>query len=113
MPCDLSLRAGQTNQQRAAEVRQQVSRLDRLLMLRKVRVVVGPQGAVTFQNWEGADRVGITDACAYRRLMVSGSVPARVEIARAEQVAGRAVDKRVVAAGVHSHDGGQTWHSKG
>jgi hypothetical protein len=35
---------------------------------------------------------------------------AKMEIARAEQLAGRAVSAQAVAGGVHSHDGGHTWH---
>jgi hypothetical protein len=34
-------------------------------------------------------------------------------IAKAEQVAGRSVNRQVVGQGVHSHDGGESWHSKG
>jgi hypothetical protein len=56
------------------------------------------------------DRDGVTDACAYRRLVVSGSALAKAAIARAEQLAGRQVDRRVLAHGAHSHDGGKTWH---
>lgn len=63
-------------------------------------------------GWDEAERDGVTDACAYRRLMVSGSALAKAAIAHAEQLAGHSVDRRVVAHGVHSHDGGQTWHEK-
>ncbi len=114
MPCDAVRDKKQTIQQRAAEVRSAVARLDVLMMKRLVKPVVGPQGAVAFvgPRWEEA-RAGVTDACAYRRIMSTGSALARNEIARAEQMAGRAVDRKVVAAGIHSHDGGETWGSKG
>jgi hypothetical protein len=76
-------------------------------------VKVGPQGGIAFDGLSDAERDGVTDACAYRRLMVSGSALAKAAIARAEQLAGRSVDRRVVGHGVHSHDGGRTWHDKG
>ena len=71
-------------------------------------------GAIAFvgPEWEGV-RSGVTDACAYRRIMATGSALARQEILRAEQLAGRTVNRQVVAAGVHSHDGGATWGGKG
>jgi hypothetical protein len=28
-------------------------------------------------------------------------------------MAGRTVNKQIIGQGVHSHDGGQTWHGKG
>lgn len=113
MPCENLRRSSkQTVQQRVAEVKEAVTRLDRLLMTRRVRPVIGPQGAIAFQGWDEAERVSVTDACAYRRIMVSGSALARAEIARAEQMVGRTVDRKVVATGVHSHDGGTTWSNK-
>lgn len=41
--------------------------------------------------------------------VIEWPMPDRAEIARAEQIAGRSVDRQVLAAGVHSHDGGKTW----
>ena len=113
MPCDTRLKPKQTLQQRASEVREAVVRLDRALLTKRVKPVIGPQGAITFVGWSNEERDGITDACAYRRLMATGSSLAKAEIARAEQIAGRAVDRRVITQGVHSHDGGHTWHGKG
>lgn len=110
MPCDTKLKQGQTISERAAEVRRAVSSLDSALASKRVRVKVGPQGAIAFDGWTAAERDGITDACAYRRLMVSGTALARAEIARAEQLSGRTVDRRVIGHGAHSHDGGRTWH---
>jgi hypothetical protein len=43
-------------------------------------------------------------------LMVSGSALTKAAIARAEQLAGRSIDRRAVARGAHSHDGGHSWH---
>ena len=90
-----------------------VARLSNALASARVRAKVGPQGAIAFEGWSDAERADVTDACAYRRLMVTGSALAKAAIARAEQLAGRSVDRRVVASGVHSHDGGGSWHSKG
>jgi len=110
--CDTRLKPKQTIQQRAEEIRRAVARLSKALVSGRVKVIVGRQGAIAFEGWSIADRDGVTDACAYRRLMVTGSTLAKAVIARAEQVAGRSVDRRVVAHGEHSHDGGQTWHRK-
>jgi hypothetical protein len=57
-----------------------------------------------------AERDGVTDACAYRRILVSGSALAKEAILKAEIRAGRSVDKLVIGQGAHSHDGGRTWH---
>jgi hypothetical protein len=111
MPCDTRLKPRQTIQQRAAEVRQVVDRLKSGLTSGTVKVKVGPTGAVTFTGLTEGERDGVTDACAYRRLMASGSAVAMMAIARAEQLAGRAVDRTAIAQGHHSHDGGATWHT--
>jgi hypothetical protein len=110
MPCDRKLKAGQTVQQRANDIRKAVERIGNGLANGSVKVKVGPQGAIAFVGVTEADRDGVTDACAYRRIMVSGSAFAKAAILRAEQLAGRAVDKRVIGQGAHSHDGGRTWH---
>lgn len=108
MPCDTKLLPGQTISERAVEVRRAVSQLDAAIAARKVRVVIGPQGAVAFEGWTARERV--TDACAFRRIMATGTALARAEIARAEQMSGRTIDRKQVAIGAHSHDGGRTWH---
>lgn len=64
MPCDTKLKPKQTIQQRAAEVRSSVVRLDKLIVDGQVRVKVGPQGAVAFSAWGDNERDGVTDACA-------------------------------------------------
>lgn len=109
MACDMMLARNQTMGQRKEQVRKAVSVIGELLANRRAQVKVGPQGAVTFTGIPDADRAGITDACVYRLVMQSGSAGAKLAIQRAEQLAGRAVDRRAVARGVHSHDGGQTW----
>jgi hypothetical protein len=111
MPCDTHLRTGQTITERKAEVRTAVEKLEAALKARLAKPVIGPQGAIAFEGWENRD--GVTDACAYRRIMATGSALARAEIAKAETLAGRSVNRSAVAAGTHSHDGGHTWHGKG
>lgn len=111
MPCDTKLKQGQTIQQRAEEVRTVVERLNQALVSGRVRVNVSKQGGVAFDGLTAAERDGVTDACAYRRLMVSGSALAKAAIARAEQVAGVSVNRQAIANGLHSHDGGKTWHN--
>jgi hypothetical protein len=113
MVCETLLKPKQTIQQRAEEIRRAVAGLSEALVSGRVKAIVGPQGAITFQGWNEAERDGIRDACAYRRLMVSGSILAKAAITRAEQIAGRSVDRRVIAQGTHSHDGGRSWHRKG
>lgn len=110
MPCDTKLKSGQTIKERAKEIFDAVGRLASGLVNGKIKPKIGPQGAIAFEGFAGTDRDGVTDACAYRRLMVSGSSLAKAKIAQAEQLAGRSVDKRVIGQGAHSHDGGRTWH---
>lgn len=113
MPCDGSLWGDQTVTQRKEEVRKKTTVVDKLIAAGKVKVKVGPQGAVTFIGIPDSDRVRMTDGCIYRMLSRTGSVATRLAIQKAEQIAGRAIDRKVVAQGLHSHDGGSTWHPKG
>jgi hypothetical protein len=85
MVCDIRLKPKQTLQQRAEEVRRAVICLSEALASGRVKARVGPQGAIAFVGWNDAERDGVTDACAYRRLMVTGSALAKAAIARAEQ----------------------------
>lgn len=110
MPCDSRLKPRQTIQQRAAEVRKVVSMLDQALVSGRAKIVVGPKGSIAFAGLTDAEKDGVTDACAYRRLMVSGSALAKAKIAQAEQLAGRGVSRQILAQGWHSHDNGETWH---
>lgn len=111
MPCDTRLKPRQTISERADEVRRAITRLSEALATGRAKVKVGPQGAIAFEGLTADERDGVTDACAYRRIMVTGSALARAAIARAEQLAGRSLDRRVIAQGTHSHDGGKTWHN--
>jgi hypothetical protein len=113
MPCDTVRQRSQTFSERASEVRRAVAKLDQLIVSRRVIPRVGSQGAIAFAQWSEIDKDGVTDVCAYRRIMATGSALARAAIARAEAMAGRTVDRQVIGQGVHSHDGGATWHPKG
>lgn len=108
MVCDTRLKPRQTIQERKSEVLKAVEQLQKDLISGRAKAKVGPQGAIAFEGW--ATRDGVTDNCAYRRLMSSGSALAKQAIARAEALAGRTVDKSVINSGTHSHDGGITWH---
>ena len=110
MPCDTRLKPKQTIQQRIDEVRKVVALLDKALVSGRAKLKVGPQGAVVIEGLSDDERDGVTDACAYRRLMISGSALAKAKIQQAEMLAGRGVSRQVIGQGVHSHDGGKTWH---
>ncbi len=111
MPCDTRLKPRQTLQQRADEVRKATQKLAQLLAAGRVKPVVSKKGGIAFENWTDTDRDGVTDACVYRRLLTTpGASLALAKIKQAELVAGRSVDKQVLAHGHHSHDGGKTWH---
>jgi hypothetical protein len=96
-----------TIEQRVREIAAALDRLEVQLASGKVAVKVGAQGAVAFTGWK--DRDEVTDVCAYRKLMQKGSPILRRALARAEALAGRKVDERQILAGMHSHDGGQSW----
>lgn len=110
MACDTKLKPQQTISQRADEIRTVVARLAEALTAGKVRAVVSATGAIAFAGLSEADRDGVTDACAFRRIMATGSASAKLAIQKAEMLAGRSVNRQALAHGHHSHDGGHTWH---
>lgn len=105
MPCDTRLKRGQTIRQRIDEVRSVVERVSQKLGTGAVKVKVGPTGAPVFIGIEDTERDAVTDACIYRRLLVSGSAKVRAMLSTMP------VNKQAVAAGHHSHDGGASWHT--
>ena len=110
MPCDtIPLRQGQTAQDRAKEIRSAQDRLESLISAGTVKPIIGRTGGVAFKNWTAQDRAGVSDVCAYRALTRRGSSALRMAMIRAEAMAGRTPDRQAIAAGLHSHDGGQTW----
>jgi hypothetical protein len=110
MPCDTRLKPGQKISERKEEVTKVVATLAQRLVSGQVKVKISPDGAIAFLGLSDSDRDGVTDNCAYRRLLAT-SPSAAMAIARAEQLAGRRVNKQVVAQGLHSHDNGKTWHT--
>lgn len=110
MVCDTRLKPRQTLSQRADEVRAATTKLSDSLAAGRVKVTIDKAtGAINF-DWDANERDGITDNCAYRRIMATGSASAKLAIAKAEQMAGRTVNKQAVASGLHSHDGGRSFH---
>lgn len=110
MPCDTTSRYDeQPTAEREDEVNEALERLEKALTMGEVTVRLSPEGSVAFNGWDAANRRGLSDLCAYRRLSSRGSSSLRFATARAEALAGRSVDENAVAAGVHSHDGGKTW----
>src|SRR5262245_7626312 len=103
MPCDRKLKRGQTLTQRKADVRKAVERISKKLDAGTAKPVVSKQGAIAFTGITDEERDDVTDACAYRQIMAHGSALAKAAIARAEQLAGRTVDRQLVGHGVHSH----------
>lgn len=111
MPCDTQLEPGETISQRKQTILEAIKDLSTALASNRVRVKIGPTGAVAFEGWEPAERRKITDACAYRRIMATGSALAKAKIASAEALSGRSINREAVAHGHHSHDGGKSWHN--
>lgn len=109
MACTAQRTPEQTLEDRMREVEQALRDLQQRLGQGLVKVVVGRNGAVSFQGWSEVDRKGLTDACTVRSLQVAGSWQFRQALARAEALAGRKMDATAVAAGWHSHDEGKTW----
>lgn len=108
MICDTQTLAGQTLSERKEEVKQSVSQLDRAIREGRVKVRVGNTGGIAFDGWGEFARRRVTDGCAYRRLMATGSATTKAAIAKAEALAGRSIDRRAVAQGLHAH--GNQWH---
>jgi hypothetical protein len=108
MPCDTVRNPNQTLEDRNAQVKAALRRLEAALKGGTVKLNIGPNGAVAFQGWK--DRDDVTDVCAYRTLTAEGSWELRQAVAKAEAMTGRKVNPNAVASGEHSHDGGHTWH---
>lgn len=107
MPCDTRPTLTELQRQAQAEA---LRRLQAALGAGSVRVTLSRDGAAAFQGWADQDRGGLSDVCAFRKLSASNAPELRRAIAAAEARQGIKLDRRLVAAGVHSHDGGNTWH---
>lgn len=114
MPCDTRTLPGQSLTERKAEVREAIAKLSSDLVAGRMKAIVGPQGAIAFAGTDALNRGRVSDACAYRLLLSTGSAMAKQAIARAEALAGRSVNKQAVAHGAHAHSDGHgdlVWHS--
>jgi hypothetical protein len=111
MPCDTRLKQNQTITERKDEILRTVQAVQQGLVNGRIKAKIGPQGAIAFDGLLASERNDVTDVCIYRRLMSTGSSLARMQIAKAEQLAGRSVSAQAVSQGAHSHDGGHSWHS--
>lgn len=111
MPCDTIRKSPQqTLAERAREVRAAGAKIDAMLAKGQVKATVDKKtGGIVFSGIDDKVRDGMTDACVYRAIMARGSHASRQAIVKAERLAGRGVNKKAVLAGLHSHDGGQTW----
>lgn len=113
MACDTMRKPNQTLTQRKEEVRKTVQTLEQFLASKQVTPLVGKNGAITFNGWSPENKNGVTDACAYRILMATGNAFTRMQIAKAEMLAGKRVSLQAIGNGgdgLHSHDGGNSWH---
>lgn len=112
MPCDTRRRRGQSLSVRKEEVRKVMYDVNSLIAAGKVTPVVDrATGSIAFKGILDAIRDDVTDACILRGMLANGNSLTRAAIARAEQLAGRTINKQAVSQGIHSHDGGDTWHN--
>ena len=111
MPCDTRKLETQTWTERKQEVRDAISALSAALATGRAKAVIDRvSGAIAFQGWPEGREGRVTDSCAYRILMATGSALAKAAIAKAEMLAGKTVSRQALHAGVHSHDGGHSFH---
>jgi hypothetical protein len=108
MACDVRVSLTAETRQKAKEG---LAELARRLASKAASIVIDKAtGAMAIRGWRSSD-VGMSDACVLRRISTSpetrGAYLAAVR--DAERVAGRSASRTAQAAGVHSHDGGNTW----
>ena len=58
-----------------------IDKLRKKLASGEVKLTIGRNGAVAFTNWADADREGVGDTCAFRKLQRAGSVELRRAVA--------------------------------
>lgn len=110
MPCDTYIPQNMTPVQRKAQIEEAIERLNKAIEKGQVTLVVDKaSGSVGFKG-DWGERNGVTDNCAYRKLSLKGSFAFKQALQKAEIAAGRKVNEKAVAAGVHTHDDGKTWH---
>jgi len=108
MPCDtVAVNRGITTAERARQIQAALASLEAGLASGAVKAVIGAQGGIAFNGQWARD--GVSDVCAYRRLLLKGSGALRMAVQRAELQAGRKLNPQAIGSGLHSHDGGNTW----
>ena len=110
MVCDEQYLTNQSEADRLREIQEAMDKLERLLREKSVTLGISPGGAIVFRGWSDKDRARISDACAFRKLAVQNSWELRQAIATAQAETGRQVNMNAIGSGLHSHDGGKTWH---
>lgn len=111
MACDTMLKPRQTISERKAEVKKVIELVARGIAAGRIKPVVDKKtGGVIFEGLTNEERDGVTDGCVLRGVSIFGGALANAAIARAEQIAGRVLDRKAIAQGMHSHDHGRTWH---
>lgn len=110
MPCNYVRSATQTQADRDREIRKALEALEAQLLAGTTNVVIGDNGALAFVGSWDRDRLGVTDVCAYNALVHQNSWALQQAIANAEAISGRQINPTMIASGVHSHDGGRSWH---
>lgn len=108
MPCMISAKM---NPVVAKAQGRALKRLESQLEAGSASLVVGAAGSIAIKGWN--EREGLSDLCAYRRLLAMNSPQLRRAVMRAEAMSGRKVDAKAIASGMHSHDGGKTWGTHG
>jgi hypothetical protein len=110
MPCYTQRKPNQTLTERKAEVREAIASLSKALIAGSAKLAIGPTGAPLFTGTDDLAKGRVTDNCAYRLIMATGSVLAKAKLQASIALSGKSVNKQAVAHGHHSHDGGATWH---
>lgn len=109
MACEAVRTPRQTAAERAREVRDALRALEAALAAGSVQVRLDARGRLRFQGWGEAARAGVNDACAFQALERSQSSALRRAVDREQGARGVKLDRRAIAAGTHTHDGGRTW----
>ena len=103
MPCTSQANLSADQARRMSDA---IKRLEMALGNNSASLVIGAAGSIAFKGWN--DKEGVSDLCAYRALASSNSPALRRAVMRAEAL-GTKINPRAIAAGMHSHDGGQSW----
>jgi hypothetical protein len=105
MPCDSYIPVKMTIPQRKKQIEEAIDRLNAAIEKGQVTLVVDKAtGAVGFKGATNRND-NVSDACAYRKLKLKGSMAFKQALQKAEMQAGRKADEKAIDAGVHMHNG--------